>query len=82
MFPGRAKEAYALYLKYKGQPVDKGHKLWEAAILDDFRELEKAGLTLAAGKAIMERMTKLSPDNATWKVDLAWFEGRIAALEK
>jgi hypothetical protein len=24
----------------------------------------------------MPRMTKLSPDNAEWKQDLAWFEGR------
>ncbi|MGO8954430.1 MAG: hypothetical protein ACLPWS_17075 [Rhodomicrobium sp.] len=45
MFPGRAEEARALYLRYKGQPVEKGGKLWEAAILEDFREFEKRGLT-------------------------------------
>jgi len=27
-------------------------------------------------------MVKLSPDNAAWKADLAWFEGQIAGLEK
>ncbi|MGO9174139.1 MAG: tetratricopeptide repeat protein [Rhodomicrobium sp.] len=45
MFLGRAEEARALYLGYKGQPVDKGGKLWEAAILEDFQEFEKRGLT-------------------------------------
>ncbi len=45
-------------------------------------EREKARAALGRGKAIMERMTKLSPDNAGWKRDLAWFEGQIAALEK
>jgi hypothetical protein len=28
----------------------------------------------------MSRLTKLSPDNATWKNDLAWFDGQIAEL--
>jgi hypothetical protein len=28
----------------------------------------------------MARLTKLSPDNATWKQDLARFDGQIAAL--
>jgi uncharacterized protein YfaA (DUF2138 family) len=32
------------------------------------------------GQAIMARLTKLSPDNATWKNDLAWFDGQIAEL--
>ena len=44
-------------------------------------EREKARAALGQGKAIMEAMTKLSPDNAEWKQDLAWFEGQIAALE-
>ncbi len=35
---------------------------------------------LGQGKTIMEAMTKLSPDNAGWKRDLAWFEGQIAAV--
>jgi len=26
-------------------------------------------------------LTKLSPDNAIWKKDLAWFDGQIAALD-
>jgi hypothetical protein len=27
-------------------------------------------------------MTTLSPDNAVWKRDLAWFEGQIAELAR
>jgi hypothetical protein len=30
----------------------------------------------------MARLTKLSPENATWKQDLAWFDGHIAELAK
>jgi tetratricopeptide (TPR) repeat protein len=44
MFLGRPKAARALYLRYKGQPVTKDGKLWEAAILDDFKEMEARGL--------------------------------------
>ncbi|MGO9459997.1 MAG: hypothetical protein ACLPWS_18850 [Rhodomicrobium sp.] len=44
MFLGRAKAARALYLRYKGQRVAKDGKLWEEAILDDFKEFEKRGL--------------------------------------
>ena len=36
--------ARALYLRYKGQPLEKGGKLWERAILDDFKEFKKRGL--------------------------------------
>jgi hypothetical protein len=32
------------------------------------------------GQAIMARLTKLSPDNAAWKQDLARFDQEIAAL--
>ena len=42
-----------------------------------------AGDALAAlqqGKAIMDRLTKLSPDNADWKADLTWFDKEIADL--
>ena len=28
----------------------------------------------------MARLTILSPDNATWKNDLAWFDGQIEEL--
>ena len=41
MFLGRARAARALYLRYKGQRVEKDGKLWEEAILDDFKEFEK-----------------------------------------
>ncbi|MGO9172280.1 MAG: caspase family protein [Rhodomicrobium sp.] len=44
MFLGRAREARALYLRYKGQRVEKDGKLWEEAILNDFKEFEKRGL--------------------------------------
>jgi hypothetical protein len=44
MFLGSAKAAHALYLRYKGQPVEKGGKLWNAAVLEDFQEFEKRGL--------------------------------------
>ena len=35
---------------------------------------------LRQGKAIMDRLVKLAPDNAGWKRDLAWFDQQIAAL--
>ncbi|MGO9986237.1 MAG: caspase family protein [Rhodomicrobium sp.] len=44
MFLGRAKEARALYLRYKGKDLGKGFGLWEAAVLNDFKEFEKRGL--------------------------------------
>jgi hypothetical protein len=37
---------------------------------------------LRQGQAIMARLTKFSPDNATWKHDLARFEGEIGGLAK
>jgi hypothetical protein len=30
----------------------------------------------------MDRLTKLAPDNAGWKHDLAWFDDQITALTK
>jgi tetratricopeptide (TPR) repeat protein len=44
MFLGRAREARGLYLRYKGQPVQQGGKLWEDAIREDFKEFGKRGL--------------------------------------
>jgi hypothetical protein len=35
---------------------------------------------LRQGQAIMARLTKLSPDNAVWKQDLALFNRQIAEL--
>jgi hypothetical protein len=40
----------------------------------------KARDFLWQGQAIMARLTKLSPDNATWKQELAWFDRKIAEL--
>ena len=53
MFLGRVDEARALYLKYRGQKVDG--KPWEAAILGDFAEFRKAGLT----NPLMDEIGKL-----------------------
>jgi hypothetical protein len=35
---------------------------------------------LRQGQAITAHLTKLSPDNAQWKQDLAWLDGQIAEL--
>ena len=45
MFLNRVDEARALYLKNRGQQKVDGDKSWEAAILGDFAEFQKAGLT-------------------------------------
>lgn len=45
MFIGRTEEARALYLKYRGQKDVLEGKSWEAAVIDDFADLRKAGLT-------------------------------------
>jgi tetratricopeptide (TPR) repeat protein len=45
MFLNRVDEARALYLKYRGQQKVSGDKPWEAVILGDFAEFQKAGLT-------------------------------------
>jgi MFS family permease len=38
--------------------------------------------SLKQGRAIIVRLTALSPTNATWKSDLAWFDRQIAALAR
>jgi tetratricopeptide (TPR) repeat protein len=40
----------------------------------------KARGYLRQGHEIIARLTKLSPDNAVWKSDLAWFDGQIKEL--
>ena len=46
MFSERAKEAKALYLAHKGEPVpEQDNKVWERVIIDDFAEFRKGGLT-------------------------------------
>jgi hypothetical protein len=42
---GRADEARALYLQYRGEQKVQGEKSWEAITLEDFAELRTAGLT-------------------------------------
>jgi predicted Zn-dependent protease len=44
MFLGRADQARTLYLKYRGRQKVDGDNSWEAEILEDFAELQKAGL--------------------------------------
>jgi hypothetical protein len=44
MFLGRADEARALYLRYRGEKNIQGEKSWEMVILEDFAELRSAGL--------------------------------------
>jgi hypothetical protein len=43
-------------------------------------EQTKALDALRQSRAIMMRMTSLSPDNAEWKRDLAWLDEQIAKL--
>ena len=45
MFLDRLDEARALYLKYRGQQKVSGDKPWEGVIIEDFAQLQKAGLT-------------------------------------
>jgi tetratricopeptide (TPR) repeat protein len=45
LFLGRLDEARALYLQYRGKKKVLGEKSWETAVLEDFAELRKAGLT-------------------------------------
>jgi hypothetical protein len=43
---GHDKEAKALYLAHKGEPVSgNDNKSWEQGVAEDFAELRKAGLT-------------------------------------
>ena len=37
---------------------------------------------LRQGRAIIVRMSSLSPDNAVWKRDLAWFDEQIAEVAR
>jgi tetratricopeptide (TPR) repeat protein len=55
MFLGQADAARALYLKYRGQKVNQDGQAWEAAVLDDFSELRKAGLA----SPLMDEIEKL-----------------------
>jgi hypothetical protein len=45
MFVGRADEAKALYLRYRGEKNVQNGKPWDTIVLEDFAELRKAGLT-------------------------------------
>jgi tetratricopeptide (TPR) repeat protein len=55
MFLDRTDEARALYLKYRGRQKVWGDQSWEAAILEDFAEFQKAGLT----HPLMDQIEKL-----------------------
>jgi tetratricopeptide (TPR) repeat protein len=45
MFLSRVDEARALYLRYRGEKDAQDGKLWETAVLEDFSEMRKEGLT-------------------------------------
>jgi hypothetical protein len=45
MFLGRVEEARVLYLNYRGEKDVVDGKSWETAILEDFAEWRKIGLT-------------------------------------
>jgi hypothetical protein len=49
-----------------------------AAVFKKAGDKTKTLETLRQGRAIMVRMTSLSPDNAVWKRDLDWFNRQIA----
>jgi hypothetical protein len=54
-------------------------------LADAFRKTGDNAMALDAlrqGRAIMLRMTSLSPDNAAWQRDLAWFDAQIAELAR
>jgi tetratricopeptide (TPR) repeat protein len=43
---------------------------------------ERALELFREGRAIMQRVTRLAPEHAGWKGDLAWFDAQIAARDK
>jgi tetratricopeptide (TPR) repeat protein len=55
MFLGRTGEARALYLKYRGQKINDQGDTWDAAIIKDFAEFRKQGLT----NPLMDEIGKL-----------------------
>jgi tetratricopeptide (TPR) repeat protein len=55
MFAGRTDQARSIYLKYRGTKDVGDGKSWETAILEDFAEFRKAGLT----NPLMDEIEKL-----------------------
>jgi tetratricopeptide (TPR) repeat protein len=55
MFLGRIEEARALYLKYRGESGTPDGRSWVVAVLQDFAELRKNGLT----SPLMDEIEKL-----------------------
>jgi hypothetical protein len=71
----------------KSDPGNAGwqHKLSVsyANLADAFKKSSKTGKALDAlleGRAIMSRLTAMSPENADWKKELTWFEREIGRL--
>lgn len=54
MFLGRADEARALFVRYRGEKA-QGNILWEPFVLSDFTDFRKAGLT----DPLMDEIEKL-----------------------
>jgi hypothetical protein len=55
MFLGRADEARALYLRYRGEKNVQNGKPWEPVVLENFAEMRKAGLIYLLMDEIKER---------------------------
>ena len=65
MFLGRGAEAKYLHQIYKGKPLGKSGKLWEAVILDDFKELQKRGFKHAQMADIEAQLSAPLPSTTT-----------------
>jgi hypothetical protein len=74
----------------RGSQSDPGNGTWRRDLAISYAHLadvcrrsndrEEALAALRQGKVITDRLAKLSPDNAGWKRNLAWFDQQIAAL--
>jgi hypothetical protein len=51
-----------------------------ASVFRTMGENTQALDALQQGRAVVVRLTGVSPDNPIWKRDLAWFDGQIAEL--
>lgn len=71
---------------------DPNNNDWQRDVAVNYAKLarlhQQAGdrvLALGAfkdGRAIMERIVRLSPEYGAWKQDLTWFDSQIVSLEK
>ena len=52
----------------------------KASVFRQSNDPDNALAVLRQGQAVLDRLVQLTPDNARWKSDLAWFNGQIAVL--